>query len=389
MHRLSPPRLTFLFLKTFSFTGGIEKVNRTLSLALYELQQSGYLKIRGLSPYDSGADSRYLPEQLLQGYQGRRWHFMFDLLWRPFPTDILLVGHINLAPAVWLLQWRYPKLKIVLMAHGFEVWSPLRGWKGWLLRNSDLVFSVSRYTRDRMIEIGVHPECIHLLPNCLDPYFEPPQDLTKPAYLLERYNLRPEQKVLLTIARLSAEDGYKGYDRVLDCLPVLIQEFPDLYYIIAGKYDAVEKERLDAIVGRLQISNYVLFTGFVPDAEVLDHYRLADIFVMPSKKEGFGLVFIEAMACGTPAIGGDQDGSPDALCPGELGFVVNPDDQEAMLVTIMKVLHDAPDARELQRKTLEKFSYSPYRERLAKALQLSDANASAVPASTNQLQPHV
>lgn len=379
--------ITFVFLKAFLLTGGIEKVNRVLLLALHELEQSGRVRARALSPYATGSDARYFPGEKLRGYGGQRWQFMFDLLWRPLRTDILLIGHINLAPAVRLLKWRYPKLKIVVMAHGIEVWPPVTGLKRWLLLNADQVLAVSQFTRHKMLENGVAPGRVLVLPNCLDPYFQPPAALHQPAYLLERYGLQPGQKVLLTIARLSAYEGYKGYDRVIESLPALLLEFPDLLYILGGKYDALEKERLDQIIDRLQLRHHVLFTGFVPDTEVLDHYRLADAFVMPSKKEGFGLVFIEAMACGTPAIGGDQDGSPEALRPGELGYTTNPDDPDDIVRTISTVLRNPPDARELQRKTLDVFRYEAYRERLAAALQLPE-NHDAAMTPQSRLQQH-
>lgn len=384
MHH-SATQVIFFFLQAFRLTGGIEKVNRVLLLALYELEQAGRLRIKALSPYSIGTDPRYFPNEQLTGYRGQRWRLMLDLLWRPFRTDVLLVGHVNLAPAVWILRLRYPNMKIVLMAHGIEVWPPVHGLKRWLVNRADQVLAVSQYTRQRLIDNGLPPERIQVLPNCLDPFYQPPTTLEKPAYLLDRYGLQPGRKVLLTIARLSAHEGYKGYDRVLESLPGLLPGFPDLYYILAGKYDPVEKARLDVIIEQLQLRDHVLFTGFLPDAEVMDHYRLADVFIMPSKQEGFGLVFIEAMACGTPAIGGDQDGSPEALCPGELGYTTHPDDPASIVETITQVLRNPPDARELQRKTLAKFSYTHYREKLAAALQLPAGNQSN-PAVQNQLE---
>lgn len=371
------PHVIFFFLKAFLLTGGIEKVNRVLLLALFELQQAGRLRASGLSPYSTHSNPLYFPQDQMNGYSGQRWKLMLDLLWRPFQSDLLLVGHINLAPAVRILKWRYPKMKIVLMAHGIEVWPPISGMKRWLLQHADQILAVSHYTRDRMIAQGIPAERIDVLPNCLDPYLQAPTVLDKPAYLLERYGLKPRQKVLLTIARLSTWEGYKGYDRVLESLPALIREFPDLYYILAGKYDPAEKERLDLIITQLGVQDHVLFTGFLPDEEVADHYCLADAFVMPSKKEGFGLVFIEAMACGTPAIGGNQDGSPEALRPGELGYTTNPDDIADIVRTITTVLQNPPDPEELQRKTLHIFSYAAYRERLATLLHLPAAPTSA------------
>ena len=74
----------------------------------------------------------------------------------------------------------------------------------------------------------------------------------------------------------------------------------------------------------MHLEENVLLTGFIKEEEVIDHYLLADAFIMPSTMEGFGIVFIEAMACGVPVIAGNIDGSPDALKNGELGTLINP-----------------------------------------------------------------
>ena len=360
-----PPKLTFLYLKAFQITGGIEKMNRVLLKALWDLQQQGSLKVLAASPYSSGENADYFPEDQLLAFHGRRWLFMLRMLFNPPKTDVLLLGHINLAPVALFFRFRYPQMKIILLAHGIEVWRPLSGFKKWISRGADLIISVSEFTKSKLLDLHVlDPKKIKVLPNCLDPYFQLPTEFHKPDYLLQRYGLHPEQKVLLTISRINKYEGYKGYDQVLKCIPQLVKLYPDLKYILAGNCEPIEKLRLEALIQSLGIEKFVHLPGFVPETELTDHYRLADVFVMPSKKEGFGIVFIEAMACGTPAVGGDQDGSPEALRPGLLGVTTDPDDLEDIVRTIKQVLRKPKDPPSLQTKTAMTFGYDLYRDRL-------------------------
>lgn len=362
--------LLFLYLKAFSITGGIEKVNRVLLRALYEMQLQQVFTVTAASPYATTSNEKYFPNKQLAGYGGSRWRFMLAMLFRAFRPDLLFVAHINLAPAARLLKWKYPDMKIVAIAHGIEVWKEMAGMKKWLLRHADRVITVSQFTKTKLIDVqGINAGKIAVLPNCLDPYFKPPTQFGKPEYLLQRHSLHGKQKVLLTITRLSAWEAYKGYDNILHCLPNLLDQWPDLVYIIGGKYDLAEKKRLDAIIAELRIEKNVQIIGFVADEELTDYYCLADVFVMPSKKEGFGLVFIEAMACGTPAIGGNLDGSVEALQPGLLGQAVNPDDTTELTTAIQYTLRAQPDAENLQRKVLERYDYQHYSTQLAHILQ--------------------
>lgn len=112
------------------------------------------------------------------------------------------------------------------------------------------------------------------------------------------------------------------------------------------------------------VEEEVILTGFIPDTELTDHYQLADVFAMPSKGEGFGIVFIEATACGTQVIAGDKDGSVDALANGELGTLINPNDIDALAKAIQKMLTQNHDQRSIQDKTKQRFSYCNFKMRL-------------------------
>jgi phosphatidylinositol alpha-1,6-mannosyltransferase len=369
------PRICLIYLKAFETTGGIEKVNRAILRALADWQEAGQAEVCAWSPYASGTDPRYFPAGRLRGYAGRRWQFMLDLLWRPVEADILLVSHINLAPAALLLKLRNPRLRIVVWAHGIEVWRPLGWLKRQLLRQADRILAVSEYTRQQIIERhGIAAERVAVLPNCLDPLFQPPTSFGKPAQLLQRYGLQPKQPMLLTIARMHHQEAYKGYDKVLACLPELQKRFPDICYLLCGTCDQEEKKRLDALIDQYGIRKQVLFPGFLPDSELTAHYQLADLLVMPSKKEGFGLVFIEAMACGTPALGGNKDGSPEALRPGELGYAVDPDDKDALRTAIAEALPNSVQPEDLREKVVERFGYKRYSSHLWSILSNSNSN---------------
>lgn len=357
--------ILFLYLKAFDATGGIEKVNRTLMKALYDFHLERQTEIRAASPYETQANEQYFPNAYFKGYGGNRWLFMADMLIKNRPSDCLLVGHVNLAPVALILQKKYPRIKTVVVTHGIEVWAPLKGFKRKLLQQASRIIAVSRFTAEKLVSIqGVKPEKIMVLPNCIDPFFPFPVTLSKPDYLVHRYGLQAGRPVLLTITRLHAREAFKGYDNVLACLPELLNCHPGLQYILAGKYAEAERRRLTSRIRELGLESQVLIPGFIPDTELVDHYRLADVFVMPSKKEGFGLVFIEALACGAAVVAGNADGSAEALLDGRLGLLINPDDPSAIAGAIRQSLQNPGDPLKRQREVKETFNYPDYKARL-------------------------
>ena len=104
----------------------------------------------------------------------------------------------------------------------------------------------------------------------------------------------------------------------------------------------------------------MVFAGRVPEAEKADHYRVADVFVMAGRQEGFGFVFLEAMASGIPVVASSLDGSREAVLYGELGELADPDDREALKAAIHRALGRPRQIPE----GLAYFSYEKFRERL-------------------------
>jgi glycosyltransferase involved in cell wall biosynthesis len=149
--------------------------------------------------------------------------------------------------------------------------------------------------------------------------------------LVSRYGLR-SAIVMLTVGRLATGERYKGVDEVIDVMPRLLRQLPDLRYLIVG--DGSDRARLEAKARAHGLSDYVIFAGRIAEAEKVAHYNLADVYVMPSYGEGFGIALIEAAACGIPVVGSSVDGSREALLDGQLGRMVDPSNPDELVLAI-------------------------------------------------------
>ena len=116
---------------------------------------------------------------------------------------------------------------------------------------------------------------------------------------------------------MDSRERYKGHDRVIAAIPDLVAKGHDIRYLVVGEGD--DRARLEALARDAGVSDRVRFLGAVGLQSLVETYRMADLFVMPSTGEGFGVAFLEAMASGTPALGLDVAGAKDALADGELG----------------------------------------------------------------------
>jgi phosphatidyl-myo-inositol dimannoside synthase len=363
-------KLLFTYLTAFKGHGGIEKFNKAFIKALGNLH--GY-SANVISAYDTEPDTSYTEKSVFKGYSGNILKYIRSTFLIGLTTDILIVGHINLALIGLLAKIGNPGLRLILVAHGIDVWYNLSFIKKLILRKSDLVLAVSNFTKQKLIEVHkVDDHKIKVFPNTLDPFFNFPKHFLKPVYLQQRYQLSSGHPVIFSLCRLSSKEGYKGYDVVIEALPVVLQSMPDTKYIIAGKYDQDEYNRLEGLIKKFGVVGHVILTGFVPDEEITDHYLLGDVFVMPSREEGFGIVYLEAMACGLPVIAGNIDGSVDALDNGNLGTLVNPlctlEIAEA-IISHLKQNMPHEQKLDLQNRVIEKFGFDKFCSRLNQIIE--------------------
>ncbi|MBD2230099.1 glycosyltransferase [Phormidium tenue] len=254
-------------------------------------------------------------------------------VWQQRP-GLIVCGHLNFAPVAYLL-YRFLGVPYWILVYGVDAWNIEDSFRCRALRAARKVISISGYTRDRLIqEQDLPPKNISLLPVTFNTNRF--QIKPKPSYLLTRHGLKTSQPVILTVARLADDEQYKGYDQVIRAIPLIRQKLPDIHYVLVGK--GSDRPRIEQLIEFLGLKDHVTLAGFVPDEEICDYYNLCDVFIMPSKGEGFGIVYLEALACGKPTVGGNQDGAIDALCSGELGILVNPDNTEEIAATLVEIL---------------------------------------------------
>ena len=235
-------------------------------------------------------------------------------------------------------------LKTVIYIHGEEI--STRGRyddRGRRRRRAfaaaDGIVAVSRFTRDTLTgSFDVPADKVELVSNGVDlARFE---KRPRAARLGVRYGLQG-RPVLLTVGRLHAR---KGMDRVIDSLPAVLREIPDLVYLIVG--EGSYRPVLEELVASHDLGRHVVFAGAVPDYELIDHYALGDVFIMANREmpdgetEGFGLVFLEANACGLPVIAGRAGGSVDAVIDQVNGLVVDGTDSDAIAAAIVRLFAD-------------------------------------------------
>ncbi len=275
-------------------------------------------------------------------------------------------GHINLAPLVRGLC-RPLGIPYTVLTYGKEVWQPLPASKRQALQQADQVWTISRYSAEQACQANdLNPDRVQLLPCVVDgERFTPGPKSPK---LLQQYGLEGA-RVLMTVARLWSGDIYKGVDVTLRALPAIAQVFPEVKYLVIGRGD--DQPRLAQLAQEMGVSDRVVFAGFVPTEQLVDHYRLADAYIMPSQ-EGFGIVYLEAMACGVPVLSGDGDGSADPLQDGRLGWRVPHRDPAAVAHACLEILKGDDQRSQgawLRQAALTQFGKAALGDRLFHLLQ--------------------
>jgi glycosyltransferase involved in cell wall biosynthesis len=274
--------------------------------------------------------------------------------------DLVVCGHINLLPLAVAINSQL-NAPLVLLVYGIDVWQlhhSLLVRK--LINKVSKVWSISEITRDKMRAWAHIAESkFAILPNAIDLgyYGVGPKN----PEMLRRYQLEG-RKVILLLARLVGWERYKGVDEILEIMPNLLRRVPNLTFLVAG--DGNDRSRLEEKAKILGVQNSVVFTGFVQETEKRDLFRLADLFVMPGRGEGFGFVFLEALACGVPVVASCLDGSREAIRNGKLGRLVDPRDAVELEAAIVEGLNDPHGVPE----GLSYFAFPQFQERLAKAV---------------------
>ncbi|HVT45414.1 MAG TPA: asparagine synthase (glutamine-hydrolyzing) [Thermoanaerobaculia bacterium] len=353
---LPDQRILVLATDAFGGHGGIALYNRDLLQALCSWRRTSEVVVIPRHPKES---TEPLPSRLTQITSGAPGKLRYAravgrTILRDGRFDLVVCAHLNLLPLAWIAA-RANRTRPLALIFGIDAWSPVRTpLVRRLLHDVSAVVSISQCTSRRFLSWAPVTAPVHLLPNAihLDRYSPGP----KKRDLVSRYGLEG-RTVVMTLGRMASEERYKGFDEVLDVLPRLAVKIPDVVYLACG--DGADRERLQRKAETLGVSERVVFTGNVPEEEKADHYRLADVFAMPSRGEGFGFVLLEAMACGVPVIASSVDGGREAVMDGALGSVVDPGDPESLISAILEAVrkpHAVPPG-------LDHFSYPAFERR--------------------------
>jgi phosphatidylinositol alpha-1,6-mannosyltransferase len=285
------------------------------------------------------------------------WSVIADAL--RLKPDIIFCGHVYMAPLGWISA-KLSGAKLVIQTHGIEAWSRPSILERWACEQAAMILSVSRHTRAKVLDWAViPPERVLVLPNTVDDCYTPGDG----SALRCEWQLEGK-KVLLTVGRMRVTEQYKGHDRVIEALPALLATGHDLVYVIAGEGD--DRPRLERLAEETGVNDRVRFVGALPRETLIEAYRMADLFVMPSTGEGFGIAFLEAMACGTPALGLNATGSRDALADGELGVLANSNDLAGVISeALARPTHD-PEG--LHHAVQARFGRASFRSRITTAI---------------------
>lgn len=285
------------------------------------------------------------------------WYLMFPIYLLSYLFTALLKTRLHgrgpILAAYWFPDGYIAKLtarmlgtKFYVTAHGLDILrnadNPSKSRR--LIKTlsaADKVFCVSSYTADRLRGAGLQREQIVNIPNGVDlNTFQPDEGLGHE--VRQKYGLEGKF-VILTVGRLVLR---KGHATVISAMPKILERHPDAVYLVAG--DGPEAENIEALADELGVRDKLLMLGAIAASELVGLYNACDIFAMPNfigpnpwDVEGFGIVFLEAAACGKPVIAGDSGGAVDAIEDEKSGFLVAERDVDQLASAVNKLLGDA------------------------------------------------
>ena len=276
--------------------------------------------------------------------------------------DWICYTHLRLA-AVQRAVPRILARPYAIFLHDVEAWTPLSDPMRRVMAGAFLRLANSRHTADRVAAANPSAGPIVACPLAL-----PATTGATPPAVTIAIDIGPRPIVI--VGRMTATDAYKGHDQLIDAWPRVLAQVPDATLICVGEGDDVE--RLQAKAAGVGAGHAVRFTGFVDDATRAAIYDRAVALAMPSRREGFGLVYVEAMAAGLPCVGSIHDAAREVIVDGETGFLVDQADTDAIVARLVALLRDETLRVRLghagRARYRQLFTYDAFRARLVTAI---------------------
>lgn len=348
----------------FLHEGGIARIMRLYLKALCEQAGPGeqvHSIVLNDRPGPEARLARYTNARLGEhiGCDRRKLGFVRHALRLARQAELIVCGHLHHLPIAQLAQRFNPRLRYCLVAHGIEVWRPYSWLERQALLGAHRVFCVSEYTRRQLLRFlpALAAERLIVVPNTLDPYFAPElnDQQSQAAFAVPR---------ILTVGRLSSTDTYKGFDTLIEAMPAVRGEYPTARLRIVGTGD--DQPRLAALATELGVAGSVDFLGALSDEALRAEYAACDLFALPSRKEGFGLVYLEAMAYGKPCVAARAGGAPEVINDA-VGMLVEYGNIPDLAAAVGELVRHPRDS-EVVRRHAAAFAFPAFQRRLAAAL---------------------
>jgi phosphatidyl-myo-inositol dimannoside synthase len=344
--------------------GGIARILRSYLHALVEIQSrpgiTGVLVLND-NTLSLGRIPAYLRASKIHPVvtaNRSKLHFIRSCVRHARGIDRVICGHVHLAAVARLMQWINPKLRYFLIAHGIEVWRPYNLLERQALKHATRIFCVSEYTRSQMLRFmpSLDPARLIIVPNALDPDFELPP--------VPPLQVSSEGPRILSVGRLTTDDTYKGFDTLIEAMPEIRSRLPHATLRIVGGGN--DLPRLRQLATDLCEPGVIELLGRIDDEKLRDEYARCDFFALPSRKEGFGLVYLEAMSFGKPCLAARAGGAPEVVTE-EVGELVSYGHLDEIADACVRLSRRRFDPEKI-RAHVAGFSYRVFRERLSAAL---------------------
>jgi phosphatidyl-myo-inositol dimannoside synthase len=353
-------------------TGGIQRSGylTALALASFAARRGEKWRFAGLNDA-AGVQSLKVGsgEVVFTGFGRSKATFVsYALALATQQPSVVVALHPHLAPIAAAMKILAPGMRSAIVVHGVEVWTPLPALRRWSLQSADRVLAPSEHTltttiKEQRLPIGKGRK----LAWSLGPDFDP---RATPSIASSRPQGFPKGRVVLTVGRWDASEAYKGVDQLIAALPALVKSFPDVQLVAVG--EGSDLPRLQSLARASGASERIHFLPFMGHDRLPNAYDHCELFAMPSRGEGFGLVFIEAMARGKPVIGGAHGGTPEIIDDGINGFVVPYGDVALLLDRLTRLLANDSLRQEMGVQALAKarrdFTFARFSSALAAIL---------------------
>ncbi len=378
----NPQRLALLASEVQS-TGGIQRYMTLIIEVMRHLQESG----DALCTCISLNDTTPVGERLNMGsgtirFKGaKRNKLLFVWLAQANvrASTTLIVGHLSLAPVAWLLRATGQISSYVVILHGIEAWSRRRFLERESLASADAIVATTQFTAQTCAVVNrVNPSKFSVIPLCI---------AEKSPGRTANFELKGDFRIL-SVGRQDRSDSYKGFDLLIEAVEQLAGSRTGVHLHLVG--DGDDHARLKALISNRGLGPVVTLWGRLPDNDLEAAYSACDVFALPSKKEGFGIVFLEAMRNGKPCIGGNHGGTPEVIVNGRTGFLVEYGDVTG-LRDCLQVLYADPALRrkmgeEGRARVKTYFAFSQFRDAFSSLLlPNSQTRAEVIPAATPSL----